>query len=104
LTACGIIARNAWSGHLSETRVGPPVNVAHEALSTGNEYYFIVPRPAASSGNATLDNDCATPSSSSSSSSSGSDLPYKVSNVSLVHALVQLAQRPAAEVAHDTSH
>jgi hypothetical protein len=49
LTACGIVAGNAWNGYFSETSGGAPLTLGRdELLVVGKDYYFHVPHPVGS--------------------------------------------------------
>lgn len=43
--ACAIIAGNQWSGYLTRSPTGPPIDVAADGLLKDKDYYFVVPRP-----------------------------------------------------------
>lgn len=38
--ACAIVANCAWTGYLSESRAGPPVQLGEDDLLTADRYYF----------------------------------------------------------------
>lgn len=43
LTACQIIANNAFDGYLTEQADGPPITADNDSILTQNRYFFIVP-------------------------------------------------------------
>lgn len=43
LTACQIIANNAFEGYLTEQADGPPITADSDSILTQNRYFFIVP-------------------------------------------------------------
>lgn len=45
-TACAIIANNAFNGYLTASRDGSRLELEHDDLLTGRDYWFHVPQPA----------------------------------------------------------